>query len=63
VVSRNKGSAYILCELDGSVIHRPIAAFRVLLYLARKKIPLPPDFLDIDVPRLRQLEGTDMVDK
>ena len=27
VLSRNRGGAYILCELDGSVFHRPIAAF------------------------------------
>ena len=27
VVSRNKGGAYILCELDGTVLHRPIAAY------------------------------------
>ena len=27
VVSRNKGGAYIICELNGSVFDRPIAAF------------------------------------
>ena len=30
VVGRNYGGAYILCELDGSVLHRPVAAFRVI---------------------------------
>ena len=27
VVSRNKGRAYILCELDGTLLHSPTAAF------------------------------------
>ena len=60
VVSRNKGGAYIICELDGSVLHRPIAAFRVLPYLARKSIELPDGFIDIDTQRLRQMEDMDL---
>jgi len=28
VLSRNKGGAYVRCELDGSVFDRPVAAFR-----------------------------------
>src|ERR1700727_1606156 len=59
VVSRNYGGAYILSELDGSVLHRPIAAFRVIPYFARKSIPLPDNILevlDIDADRLQQLE-------
>ena len=47
VVSRNKGGAYILCELDGSVLQNPIAQFRVLPYFARKSIFLPEGFIDI----------------
>jgi hypothetical protein len=62
VVGRNYGGAYILCELDGSVLHRPVAAFRVIPYLARKSIPLPPNFLDISEERMRQLEETDDID-
>ena len=62
VVSRNRGGSYILCELDGAVLHRPIAAFRVIPYLPRKAIPLPPDLLDVDNTRLRSLEETDEMD-
>jgi hypothetical protein len=40
------------------VLHRPIAAFRVLRYFARSKIPLPDDFMDIDTNRLRQMKET-----
>jgi hypothetical protein len=58
VISRNKGGAYILCELDGSVLDRPVAAFRLLPYFARQSIPLPDldDFIDIPYDRLRELE-------
>jgi hypothetical protein len=56
VVSRNYGGAYILAELDGTVLHRPVAAFRLLPYFARKSILLPPDFIDIDDTRLREME-------
>jgi hypothetical protein len=62
VIDRNYGGAYVLCELDGSVLHRPVAAFRILPYLARKSIPLPPNFLDIDPKRLEQLRTTEEVD-
>jgi hypothetical protein len=64
VISRNRGGAYILCELDGSVFHRPIAAFRVIPYFARTAIPIPPldDFLDIDTQRLRELEESTLAD-
>ena len=40
VISHNKGKAYILAELDGSVLDRLVAAFRVLLFFARKAIPI-----------------------
>jgi hypothetical protein len=58
VISRNFGGAYILCELDGSVLHRPVAAFRVIPYFARTSIPLPDGFIDIDTKRLREMEQT-----
>ena len=63
VVSRNKGGAYILCELDGTVLHRPIAAYRVLPYLARRTIYLPDDFIDIDTTRLRQMEDMEIAEE
>lgn len=56
VIARNRGGAYILCELDGTVLDRPIAAFRVVPYLARSSIPLPDNFIDIDTRRLRSME-------
>ena len=55
-LSRNKGGAYILAELDGSVLDRPVAAFRVIPYLARTKIDISLDDIDIDTARLRELE-------
>jgi hypothetical protein len=62
VVARNFGGAYILCELDGSVLHRPIAAFRVIPYFAQKSLPLPENFMDIDYRRLDELQKTTNID-
>jgi hypothetical protein len=62
VVSRNYGGAYILAELDSTVLYCPIAVFRLLLYFARKSIPLPPDFIDIDDTRLREMEHSLVAD-
>jgi hypothetical protein len=56
VVSRNYGGAYILSELDGTVLHCPIAAFCLLPYFPRKSIPLPPDIIDIDDTHLQEME-------
>ncbi|PIL22991.1 hypothetical protein GSI_14298 [Ganoderma sinense ZZ0214-1] len=59
VVSRNRGGAYILSELDGAVFDRPIAAFRVLPYLARREpIAFQPNILDTDSRRIRELEAS-----
>ena len=60
VVSCNKGGAYIICELNGSVFDRPVAAFRVMPYFARKSITLPDlsEFLDISANRLRDMEDS-----
>ena len=48
VVLRTRRGAYILCELDGSVLHNPVAQFRVIPYFARKNIFLPEGFFDLD---------------
>ena len=63
VLSRNTRGAYIICELDGSVFHHPIAAFRVVPYFACKQIDLPDDLPDIDKNHLRHLENTTAIDK
>jgi hypothetical protein len=62
VISRNKGGAYIICELNGSVFDRPVAAFRVIPYFARKSLSLPnlDDFLDIPSDRLLEMESSDV---
>ena len=60
VVSRNRGGAYIVAELDGAVFDRPIAAFRLIPYLARKN-PIQFDLADLDAHenRIRELEHTE----
>lgn len=55
VVSRNKGGAYILCELDGTVFDRPVAAFRLLPYFARRQLQVPDRFFDITPERLKEM--------
>jgi hypothetical protein len=64
VVSRNRGGAYILCELDGTLAQAPFAAFRVLPYFAREHIDIPDlvQHLDISAARLREMEAADTTD-
>ena len=64
VISRNKGSAYIISELNGSVFDRPIAAFRIIPYFTRQRINVPPldELIDITSRRLRELEETTLSD-
>src|ERR1700677_171441 len=40
VVLCNKGSAYIVCELDGTLYHNPVAAYRIMPYFVRDYIEL-----------------------
>lgn len=62
VLSRNRGGAYILYELDGSALDRPVAAFRLLPYLARERIKVPwlddRDHIDISTARLRETKAS-----
>ena len=64
VVARNKGGAYILCELDGTLLHSPTAAFRVVPYFARNHLDIPDleKHLDVSVARLRELEASSAAD-
>lgn len=55
VLGRNLRGSYLLCELDGSVLDRPTAAFRVIPYFARQSIPLPPSFTDATPERIRKM--------
>lgn len=35
IISRNRGGAYILAELNGAVFDQPVAQFRVIPYKAQ----------------------------
>jgi len=62
VISRNHGGTYILCQLDGSIFHRLIAAFRLLPYHAHNSIYLPDDMMDINTQKLQELEQSNIED-
>jgi hypothetical protein len=64
VISRNRGGAYILAELNGALLDRPTAAFRVIPYFARLHIDLPPleRLIDVSMERLRELQQSKSVD-
>ena len=56
VLPHNRGGAYILCELDGTVFDRPIAVFRIIPYFVHDSILLLPlrELVDIPLERLRE---------
>lgn len=64
IVSRNKGGAYIICDLDGTLLHAPIAAFRVIPYFPRQVLTIPDleQLIDVSISRLRELEHNDEID-
>ena len=64
VISRNRGGAYIVAELDGSVFNRPVAAFRVIPYFTRRRLEVPPlnKLIDISVCQLCELEESTAAD-
>jgi hypothetical protein len=63
IISRNYGGAYILAELDGTVLHRPIAAFHLLPYFTHKNISLPDELIDIDIACLQEMEKSINTDR
>ena len=64
VVSRNKGGAYIICDLNGTLSHTPIAAFRVVPYLVRRNIDISDlkQHIDVSIGQLRELERSTTAD-
>ena len=64
IISQNRGGAYIICELNGSVFDRPVAAFRVIPYFARRSLPLPDldNFLNIPRARSEEMEASATID-
>ncbi len=58
VVSCNKGGTYIICDLDGTLAHTPVAAFRVVPYFTRKSLDIPDiqQHIDMTVAHLQQME-------
>ena len=64
VISKNKGGAYIICDLDGTLAHSPVAAFRIVPYFCRENIDLPDleQHIDVSAARLRELENTTTTD-
>ena len=61
VIHVTRRGAYILAELDGSVWQNHVAAFRVILYLARKHIKLPDKIhklIDVSEKGLKIIEDT-----
>lgn len=63
VIRWTRGGSYIVAEMNGAVIWRKAAAFRVVPYSAREKIAIPSsilDFIDIAKQCLRKIiDGTE----
>ena len=63
VVSRNKGGAYIICDLDGTLSHAPVAAFQIVPYFAHEHLNIPDleQHIDVSISQLRKLEDTAVI--
>ena len=59
VIFCNKGGTYIICDLDGTLVHTPIVAFRVVPYLAHTSIDIPDleQHINVSVEWLCKLEN------
>ncbi len=59
-ISKNRGGALILCNLDGTVLADPIAAFCCIPYYPQDLIPILDlaDFIDRPLPQVEALEKT-----
>ena len=60
----NRGGAYIICDLNSTLAHAPIAAFRIILYFTCKHLDIPDleQHIDISISRLRELKDTTVAD-
>ncbi|THU98882.1 hypothetical protein K435DRAFT_659991, partial [Dendrothele bispora CBS 962.96] len=56
VIRRTLGGAYVLAEMDGSVIANKIAAFRVYPYAARRKVKLPSNLEELTGLSAKELD-------
>ena len=56
VIRRTRGGAYIIVEMDGTVLKEKVVAFRVIPHCARYKITLPEDIHDLIDLNAEQLE-------
>ena len=64
VISCNKGGAYILCDMNGTLMHTPTIAFRVVPYFTRKHLDLPDlkQHLNVFISWLWELENSTTTD-
>jgi hypothetical protein len=58
MVLRNKGSMYIVCKLDSTLYHNPVAVYCGIPYFVQEYIELPDfeKYSDISVKRLHKME-------